>query len=320
MIQLIVLTLGFVILSGLMAITEAAVLSVTRAEVEVMVRNGARGAKALRRIKDRITQAVVIMVVFTNTVNVLGPVLVGTRAVELYGNAVIGVVTAILTLGTIVLSEIVPKSLGTHYAPRISLLVATPLRYLIIAAYPVVWLFERLTNAMKVGERRIGTEDQIRSLVRLGHSAGYIETDETQLVHRAFQLNDRQAVQIMTPKERVVSVGSKMTVRQAAEIVCESPYSRYPVVDAAGEVIGVVISHDLLQALTDERDAVDITEMIRSPLVVDFATRADDLLSLFRARHFHLAVVERQGIAIGIVTLEDVLEELVGEISDEKEQ
>ncbi|MCK4517077.1 MAG: DUF21 domain-containing protein, partial [Spirochaetaceae bacterium] len=148
MIQLIVLILGFVILSGLMAITEAAVLSVTRAEVEVMVRNGARGAKALRRIKEHITQAVVIIVVFTNTVNVLGPVLVGIRAVELYGNAVIGVVTAILTLGTIVLSEIVPKSLGTHYAPRISLLVATPLRYLIIAAYPVVWLFERLTNAM----------------------------------------------------------------------------------------------------------------------------------------------------------------------------
>lgn len=317
--QLILLISGFIVLSGLMAITEAAVLSVTRVEVEVMVQNRKRGSIALRQIKEHVTRAVVVIVVFTNTVNVLGPVLVGTRAVEIYGSAVIGVVTAVLTLGTIVFSEIIPKSLGTHYAPRISLLVAPALHTLIIAVYPLVWLFERLTSALKTGERRIGTEEQIRSLVRLGHSAGYIETDETQLVHRAFQLNDRQAFQIMTPMEQVISVGLAMTVRQVAEVVLESPYSRYPVVDTDGRVVGVVISHDMLHALTEERDSDVVTDIMRSPLTVDFATRADDLLALFREQHFHLAVVQKQGVAIGVVTLEDVLEELVGEIADEKE-
>jgi len=197
--------------------------------------------------------------------------------------------------------------------------VAFPLKYLIFAFYPIVWLFERLTNAMKTGERRVGTEAQIRSLVRLGHSAGYIETDETLLVHRAFGLNDRSAMEIMTPMENVISVGAESTVRQAAEVVCRSTYSRYPVMDTSGRVVGVIISHDLLQALSQERGDGVITNVIRSPLVVDAGMKADDLLSLFRARRFHLAVVNRRGSAIGIVTLEDVLEELVGEIVDEKE-
>jgi len=104
MLQLSLLMLGFVVLSGLMAIIEAAVLGVTASEVEVMVQSRKRGAEALRQIKASITQAVVVMVVFANTINVLGPVLVGARAVEMYGSSVIGIVTALLTLGTIVLS------------------------------------------------------------------------------------------------------------------------------------------------------------------------------------------------------------------------
>lgn len=320
MVQLIILILAFVLLSGLMALTEAAVLSVTHAEVEVMVQGGERGATSLQKIKKRITDAVVIIVVFTNVVNVLGPVLVGTRAVEIYGSTAIGVVTAVLTLGTIVFSEIIPKSLGTHYAPRISRLVAPPLRLLIIVFYPVVWLFEKLTSAMKSGERRVGTEDQIRSLAKLGHNAGYIETDETQLVHRVFELNDRLAGAIMTPLESVVTVGEGMTVREAALVMREAAFTRYPVVDADGRVVGVVISHELLQELIAGRDNESISGLIRDPLTVPASAKADDLLALFRAEHFHMAIVERRGSAVGIVTLEDVLEELVGEIEDEMDE
>lgn len=318
MVQLVLLIALFITLSGIMAITEAAVLSVSRAEVEVLVDQKRRGAVALRRLKNRVTRAVVIIVVVTNTINVLGPVLVGTYAVELYGRTVIGVVTAILTLGTIVFSEIIPKSLGTHYAPQISSVVAGPLLWLSVALYPLVWVFERLTGALKRGERRIGTEEQIRSLVRLGHSAGYIETDETQLVHRAFQLNDRRAAQIMTPLNRAVCVSSTMSVRDAAQVVKESSYSRYPVVDQSSSVVGIIISHHLLQALTQERYEMLVTEIMQVPLVVDSEMRADDLLALFRNRRFHLAIVLRSDVPVGIVTLEDVLEELVGEIADEK--
>jgi magnesium and cobalt exporter, CNNM family len=266
----------------------------------------------------------VVIVVFTNIVNVLGPVLVGTKAVEIYGSPVIGAVTAILTLGTIIFSEIIPKSLGTHYAPGISLALAPALRWLIALFYPIVWIFEKLTNAMKSGERRVGTEEQIRSLARLGHSAGYIETDETQLVHRAFQLNDRTAADIMTPMDEVVTLEPTMTVLEAAMVVRESPYTRYPVVGPgrAGEtstVTGIVVSHDLLSELSRNRGSHPAVGLTTEPLIVGAESRADDLLDLFRRERFHLAVVLDADRPVGVVTLEDVLEELVGEITDERE-
>jgi putative hemolysin len=319
MVRLVILVMLFVSLSGLMALVEAAVLSVTSAEVESMAARGTRGAVTLRRIKRRITDAVVVLVVLTNTINVLGPVLVGTTAVDLYGSQAIGFVTAAVTLLTIVFSEVIPKSLGTHYAPRLSVLAATPLRVLIICFYPLVWVFGRLTSAMRVGERRIGTEEQIRSLARLGHSAGYIETDETQLVHRAFQLNDRQAAEIMTPIDRVVGLQPNMTASDAARVVGEASFSRYPVIDTDQTVRGVLISHDLLVALTTDKADVPVTRIARAPFTVPHSMPADDLLAAFRKRRFHLAVVTREGHTVGIVTLEDVLEELVGEIEDEKE-
>ena len=120
----------FLALSGLLAMVDAAVLSVSHAEVEELVHHRRPGSKALKTVKANITQAVVVIVMVTNTINVLGPILVGQKAVEIYDNKAIGIITAILTFGTIIFSEIIPKSLGTHYAPVISL----------ISAPAVLWL------------------------------------------------------------------------------------------------------------------------------------------------------------------------------------
>ena len=108
----------FVSLSGLMAAIEAAVLSVSRGEVEELVVRRAFGATALKAITLRITQALVVIVIFTNTINILGPISVGRKAIELYGNTAIGIITALLTFATIVFSEIIPKSVGTHYVAK----------------------------------------------------------------------------------------------------------------------------------------------------------------------------------------------------------
>lgn len=319
MLNVIIVATVFVLSSGLMALIEASVLSVTAAEVESMVQSRLRGAARLKLLKSRMTSAVVVMVVVTNVINVLGPVLVGTLAVELYGSTVLGIVTALLTFGTIVFSEIIPKSLGTHYAPSISRTVAPFLWLLTLLFLPVVWLFERLTTALKSGERRVGTEDQIRSLVRVGHSAGYIETDETQMVHRVFQLNDTTAGAIMTAAAHVITVPAEATVDEALKIVVDTPYSRFPAIAEDGSVEGVVLSRDLLGATCRNENQTRVADLIRPPILVDAAMPADDLLTLFRARRFHMAIVQEDGMPKGVVTLEDVLEEIVGEIYDERD-
>lgn len=320
MLELAIYILVFIFLSGLMALIDAAVLSVSRAEVEEMVARGLWGSAALRLVKLRITRAVVVIVLFTNTINILGPILSGNKAIEIYGDAVIGVITAILTFGTIVFSEIIPKSLGAHYAPFISRISAPVILFLTYALFPIVVVLERISDLFMSGRRPIGTEEQVRSLVKLGRRAGYIERDENQLIQRAFVLNDRTAADVMTPRTKVVAIAPSTTVRQAANCVFHNAYSRYPVLDEANdEVKGMLLSRDVLGALSQGRDDEPITAILKPALIADSELRCDALLFLFRDRRVHLAIVQKEGKTVGLVTLEDVLEELVGEIEDEKD-
>lgn len=310
----------FFILSGLMAGIEAAVLSVSPGEIEELRLRRAWGAVALTAIKQRITQAVVVIVILTNSINVLGPILTGYKAIQLYGDVGIALVTAVLVLGTIVFSEIIPKSLGSHYAPQVSRLAAPAIRVLIYLLFPVVVVLDWFASVFKTGQRRIGTETQIRSLVTSGRRAGHIELDESQLIRRAFILNDRTAADIMTPVQDMISVQGTSTIRQAASQVFRHAYSRYPVFgESIHDIKGLVMSRDILTALTRGKDQQNISAICRPALMVPATMRSDELLVRFRDERVHLAVVQDNQKTVGVVTLEDVLEELVGEIEDEKD-
>ena len=319
MLEIAVYIIVFIALSGLMAMVDAAVLSVSPAEIEGLVARQAWGAGALQRISRRITRAVVIIVLITNTINILGPILAGKKAIELYGDPAIGVVTAILTFGTIVFSEIIPKSLGTHYAPKISRVAAPIILLLVYGLWPVVVALEWISKLLMSGERRIGTEAQIRSLASLGRRQGFIENDEGQLIHRAFKLNDRSAEDVMTPLKDLVSLDADATIRSAAQTVVRNDYSRLPVFGKSiHELQGMALSRDILQAMAEDRHEDPLSSIIRPALEVEATLPSDSLMVLFRDKRIHQAVVRKESKTIGVVTLEDVLEELVGEIEDEE--
>ncbi len=320
MAELLVLAVVFVMLSGLMALIEASIFNISRAEVEEMVTQGRRGAGALRSLTVRLSRAVIVIVILTNTINILGPILVGQKAIALFGSVAIGIVTALLTFATIIFSEIIPKSLGAHYAPQISPRVAPMVLGLTWLLLPIVAPLEWLTNLLKSGERSIGTEEQIRSLTRIGRKAGHIESDEGQLIHRAFLLNDKTAADVMTPLQDVISVPDSATIRQAANQVFRHTYSRYPVLDPSTYAVhGILLSHDILEALSLGNDDAPVTTIMRPPLIIPADKRCDNLLTLFRDKRVHLAIVRTTNKTVGLVTLEDVLEELVGEIEDEQD-
>ncbi len=320
MATLLALTICFIFLSGLVAMVDAAVLSVSRAETEEAIAHRQWGAPQLRRITEQLTRSVVVIVIVTNTINVLGPILVGQAAVTAFGPSAIGWMTLVLTLGTIVFSEIIPKSLGTHYAPQISRFAAMPILGLTYALYPLVLVLDAFTRLFRRGRRRVGTEEQIRALTTLGRRAGYIEADEGVLVHKAFILNDRTAADIMTPRGSVASLRLASTVGEAANAIMGQPYSRYPVFGSTlDDFRGVVLARDLLEAVAREGGDQPLETVLREGLEVDADRRCDALLLQFRLRRTHLAVVRRGDDTLGIVTLEDVLEELVGEITDEKD-
>lgn len=316
--EIVITTAVFILLSGLWAMIDAAILSVTPAEVEVLIIKKRYGAKDLKALLKHTTRAIIVIVILTNVTNILGPILIGRQAEALFGSTAIGVVTAILTFLTIIASEIIPKSIGTHYAPRIARIVAPLLRALIVILYPIVRLLELIVRVFKSGKRKIGTEDQIRALANLGRGAGHIDSDERELIHRAFVLNDTTASAVMTPLGELSTLKKTTTVWEASVMVFEEHYSRYPVLaDDGKKAVGYVLSKDILEALADGDDDRTIEYLIRPIEVVAPTMRCDDLMNFLRKNMTQIALVGTPNNVIGLVSLEDVLEELVGEIHDE---
>ncbi len=319
MIDLLLLIVGFVIASGSLAMIDAAVLNVTPAEVEVLISKKRWGARELKKLLQHTTRAIIVIVILTNVTNILGPILAARKAVELYGTEAIGYITGILTFATIIFSEIIPKSLGAYNAPRISRRVAPLLLLLITLFYPVVIALERFVRLFKSGKRKVGTEDQIRALANLGGGEGHIDVDEREWIHRAFKLNDKKAQEIMTPRDRVVCIASHSTIRQAASVVFANHFSRYPVsVSSHNDIRGYVASMDILEALANGKGEQPVTALLRKLLSVDAEFPCDELLNVLRKSTAQIAMVTKQNRIIGLVTLEDVLSELVGEFADEE--
>lgn len=319
MIEVLLIILAFIALSGFFAMIDAAVLNVTPAEVEVLIAKGRWGARQLKILLRHTTRAIIVIVIFTNVTNILGPILAARKAVELFGNEAIGFVTAFLTFATIVFAEIIPKSIGAHHAPRISRRVAPLLLALTFLLYPIVIVLERMVRMFKKsGSRKVGTEEQIRALANIGGGAGHIDADERELIHRAFVLNDRKVRDIMTPLDKTVTVSVHSTLLQAARMNMAHHYSRYPVAgDSLNDIRGYILSRDVLEAIANGRGDVSVSVLLRTLEAVDAAMTCDELLNLLRRQSIQLAIVKDHGTTAGLVTQQDVLEELVGEMKDE---
>lgn len=306
--------LVFIALSGLMAAVDAAVLSISHPEIDELIQRGKRGARRLRKVKQELTHSLAVIVILTNLINVLGPILVSQQAFRFYGKQALVPITIVLMLGTIVFSEIIPKALGSHYAPQLARWSAPIIRALGIVIYPLSVALVWFSDKVKRGQRRIGTETQIRALVKLGRKRGYIEPSEGHMIFRTFRLNDRTAQDIMTPLEKVISIPASATVSQAAELIGANEYSRYPVFrKSPDDIQGMLIARDVLKMLAEGE--APVTSIAHAPFIISSEMRADELLLEFRTRHQHLAVVQQTNHTIGIVTLE----EIVGEIEDEKD-
>lgn len=310
----------FLFLSGLMAAVDAAILSVTRPEIEEMIHHGHPGAGQLRQVKQQLARSVVVIVIITNTINVLGPILVSHEAVSRFGSQSLVAVTVVLTLGTIVFSEILPKAVGAHHAPLLGRWSAGPLQGVGLAMYPLVsglaWLSGRFTHS----PRPIGTERQVRALALMGRRAGHIEGDEMLMIYRAFRLNDSTARDIMTPRDKIIGVAASVTIQEAAEQVRDAGFSRYPVfLGSLNHIEGIVTGRDILDAILSGRAGDPVTSIARRILNFEATQRSDDMLMVFRNEHVHMGVVTNAESTLGIVTLEDVLEELVGDIEEEKD-
>jgi CBS domain containing-hemolysin-like protein len=318
------LTLLFLlILSGVFSGSETALVSISLARAEALFREGRPGATALYRLKTNPARMLITILIGNNVVNIAASAIATVVATRWFGHIGPGIAVGVLTILILVFGEITPKSLATRYSERISLVIA-PLMYgFMRAIYPLVWVFNRFTNYVQhlSGSERdpIVTEAELITMMEHGEEEGTIEADEREMIERIFILNDLRAADVMTPISRVFSLDGRRTLADILPLVLEAPYSRIPVYgDNPSEIAKVLFVRDLLEAVVAGRTDVTALEIGRAPLFVPMNQKIDGLLPTLRKSKQHMAVVvDESGYLEGVVTLEDLIEEVVGEIYDE---
>ena len=302
--------------------SEAAVLSLPMIRARILNEQGRHNSKHLLHIKENITHTVASIVIVNNTINIVGSIFVGQQVTLRFGNQWLGVVSTVLTFSIIVISEIIPKTIGERHKISLSLFFAKPLRLLLWIFHPLVLL---IMQSMKpfLSDQKLPkvTEEEIKSMLKLGRVEGTVEIDEELLCNRVFKLNDVRAMQIMKPMEQIYAIPAGKTLEDVKEDVINSRFSRIVVYGKnLKDIVGTVQHRILLREIAKDNYQAYVRDFMVDPIFVNWFTKADALLEKFQAYHQHLFIVQdSKGKYVGLVTMEDVLEELFGEIYDEKD-
>jgi CBS domain containing-hemolysin-like protein len=323
MTQLILAVLIVISGSALCSGVEAAVLSVPILKVRQLAQSRSRSTLALLTIREKINRPIATLVIINNIFNIVGSILVAQIAEATLGDRLLGIFSGILTFLIIIFGEIIPKTIGERNAIRIALLTSVPLTFLTVVFLPLVWIVEKAIAPFTKGTRQpITNEAEIRLMATLGYQEGAIEDDELEMIHRVFRLNDAIARDLMTPRTALTYLSGDWLLEAAKQQIIDSQHTRIIIAgDSIDKAIGIALKAELLAALVEDRGERTIAAFAREVRFVPQTVRADLLLKTFQVSREHLAVVvDEYGLTAGVVTLEDVLEVLTGEIVDETDR
>jgi len=319
------LLLFLLILSGVFSGSEIALFSMGEARVRTLVEEKRAGARALADLKSDPETLLITILVGNNVANIGAASVATYAATRAFGSAGVGLATGVMTILVLFFGEVAPKSFAARNAERLSLLCAPPIRALRRLLTPIVVPLNKLLQLV-LPEPDASvlpvTKREIRAMARLGHLAGVIKEHERRMVERGFALDRRRAWEVMTPRVEVFAWPDRLTLAEVASKLGEVRYSRIPVFgESLDDVTGVLYLRDAYQALLSGQRDVRLSELAREPLFVPESVPLIELLEQFRTRRIHLGiVVDEHGGIDGLVTLEDILEELVGEIVDETDE
>lgn len=312
-------------LSGVFSGSETALVALSMGRVEALVKEGRIGSPALYRLKKDPSQMLTTILIGNNLVNIAASALATVIATREFGSVGPGIAVGLLTFFILVFGEITPKSLATRYPERISLFIAMPLLAFMRLMYPLVWMFSKFTtwvyHLTGGKEEPTVTESELISMLGYGVQEGEIEHDEKEIIERVFSFNDLTVRDVMTPMRDVFSLDGRQTVAEVLPVVIQQPFSRIPLINKeTNHLYKTLHLRDLLKASANECDDELVESIAHEPLYVPQYLGIDDLFAKFRRRSRIFAiVVDEFGEERGIVTLEDLMEELVGEIYDESD-
>ncbi len=318
---MLLIAIGIVLLSSAICSgSEAALFSVPIVKVRRLAQSNRPSALALLSIREQMNRPIATVVILNNIANIVGTSVVTVLATEVLGDRWLGFVSGTLTFLVILFSEIIPKTLGERYSEQISLVIARPVAGLTRILTPLIWCIEKITNPLTAGGNSFTTDEaEIQLLAKMGQEAGTIEDDEFEMIRKIFNLNDMTAADLMTPRVVMTYLKGDLTLAEAKGDILNSPHSRIIVIgETPDEVTGVALKTELLAGIIQGQLDQSISNFAYTVQFVLGRKRADQLLSIFQQTRQHLAVVvDEYGGVSGVVTLEDVLEVLTGQLVDE---
>ncbi len=314
----VVLIFTIIVLSAIVSGSEAALLSISYTKAkEVDKEKPSKKTKALLKVKEDLQRYIATIVVLNNIINIVGSIYVGVIAVELFGEVYLGVVSALLTFLIIMFSEIIPKIYGEKHSLSISLIVAKPLIFLSSLLSPIIYVLNSISSFfIKKNESNSISEGEIKEMAILGMQEGSINSYEQDVIKNVFKMDDIAAYDIMIPKNETTVLDIKSTIEEIILTTQKTGFTRFPI-SSNNEIIGMINVKDLLRYYGKEK-SFHISKILRPIFYAPETMKILALQEKLKMEKSHMAaIVNEHGDFIGIVTLEDIIEELVGEIVDE---
>ncbi len=311
------------IVSFICSVMEAVLLSTPASFLEMKEAEGVKSATALKRLKTNIDKPLSAILSLNTIAHTIGAAGVGAQAAIVFKNVSFGVISAVLTILILVLSEIIPKTIGASYWRNLSGISARVINWMVIICYPLVWISELITRAIapKNKEATISREE-VSAMVNMGHTEGIFRAGENKIIQNLMRLESVKAKDIMTPRIVVSTASEDMTLREYYADKSLLQYSRIPVYSGNKEnFTGYVLRQDVLEALTEDKFELTVSS-IKRPMQIFIDTYTLPALwehLLLHKEHIAL-IVDKYGSFEGVVTMEDVIESILGiEIIDEKD-
>jgi magnesium and cobalt exporter, CNNM family len=313
------------IVSFLCSIFESVLLSINHAQVESLARQGKRSGQLLKEFKRRIDLPIAAILITNTVAHTVGTAVAGASYQDAFSTDTLWIFTIVFTTVVLLFTEIIPKTLGITYAKSLATPVAHGIHVLAIALRPLVLLSGGISRSLRGGKAvPVTSIDEIRLLASIGRTEGVVGAQTAEIIAGASELQKLHASDVMLPRKQVVYLSANNSRQQVLKIMQRSGHSRFPfsMTDQLDQVSGVVLVKELLFQLQKNSDeTIDWPRLVHEPVVVPESAPLDSLLRTFKEAQRHMAiVVDEYGDVQGIVTLEDVLEEIVGDIVDESDR
>lgn len=313
--QLIAFVVLSIAISFICSILEAALLSLTPSYIAQQKQSNPKLYDRLKILKDKIDQPLAAILTLNTLAHTVGATGVGAQVTVIFGDGYLGIASAIMTLLILVLSEIVPKTIGARYWPNIAPILPTTLNVMITLLRPVIWLSDQIMKLFGGGNHEHDLRQEIKALTVLGRELNKLDEDEQRVIANILDLHDIKVRDIMTPRTVCDSASPDEPLDQFIERIKVGLFSRYPVLDKDGSPLGIVFRYDMLN-ITDQQVVGDLMKPVK--VISDKMSTEHLMTQLMHERQHMCLVYDEYGTWLGLVTMEDVIETIIGQpIMDE---